>query len=85
MAAIGILFGLIGAAVGILVGLVGGLIGMVLGLFGGSLGLLPHLFPVVLIILGTMWLVKGSKPRNASRIDADRGGPVSPRSTWNAR
>jgi hypothetical protein len=85
MAAIGIIVGLIGAAVGILVGLVGGLVGIVLGLLGGSLGLLPHLFPVVLIILGTIWLVKGSKPRNVTAVRADHSGPAPPHNPCNPR
>ena len=62
MAGIGILFGLIGAAVGIVVGLVGGLFGLIVGLLGGCLGLLPHLFPVVLITIGIICLVKRSNP-----------------------
>ena len=60
MAGIGMLIGLIGAAIGILVGLVGGLVGIVVGAIGGSIGLLAHLFPVGLIVLGILWLVKGA-------------------------
>ena len=85
MAGIGIIVGLIGAAVGIMVGVVGGLVGIVLGLLGGSLGLLPHLFPVVLITIGIIWLVKGSNPRNVTGVRADRGGPAPPHSPCNPR
>ncbi|MGA2985073.1 MAG: hypothetical protein ABSG32_14775 [Terriglobia bacterium] len=83
MAAIGIIVGLIGAAVGIVVGAVGGLVGIVLGLLGGSLALLPHLFPVLLIAIGIIWLVKGANRRNVTVAKADRGNatpPQSPRS-----
>ena len=83
MAAIGIIVGLIGAAVGIVVGAVGGLVGIVSGLLGASLGLLPHLFPVVLIAIGVIWLVKGANRRNVTAAKADRGSvapPPSPRS-----
>ncbi|MGA3327926.1 MAG: hypothetical protein ABSF45_25990 [Terriglobia bacterium] len=85
MAIIGIIVGLIGAAVGIVVGVVGGLVGMVLGLLGGSLGLLAHLFPAVLIILGIIWLVKGSNARNVTGVRADGGGPAPPHSPCNPR
>ncbi|MGD1105252.1 MAG: hypothetical protein ABSA59_24670 [Terriglobia bacterium] len=85
MAAIGIIVGLIGAAVGIVVGVVGGLVGMVLGLLGGSLGLLPLLFPVLLLTLGIIWLVKGSNSRNVTGVRADGGGPVPPHSPGNPR
>ena len=73
MTAIGIIVGLIGAAVGIAVGSVGGLVGLVLGLWGGSLGLLPHLFPVALIALGIVWLLKGSNPAQVAGARADHG------------
>jgi hypothetical protein len=85
MAAIGIIVGLIGAAVGIVVGAVGGLVGIALGLLGGSLGLLPHLFPVLLITLGIIWLVKGSNARNVTGVRADGGGPTPPHSPCNPR
>ena len=85
MAIIGIIVGLIGAAVGIVVGVVGGLVGMVLGLLGGSLGLLPLLFPVLLLTLGIIWLVKGSNSRNVTGVRADGGGPVPPHSPGNPR
>ena len=75
MAAFGIIVGLFGAGVGIFVGLVAGLVGMVLGLLGGALGLLPHLFPVVLIAIGIIWLVK----RSSSRSGGSKGG------AWGAR
>ena len=78
MAAIGIVLGLIGAAVGIVVGAVGGLVGGVLGLLGGAFGLLPHLFPIALITLGIIWLVKGSSPKNATGVRADAGSAAPP-------
>lgn len=85
MAVIGIIVGLIGAAVGIVIGLVRGLVGMVLGLLGGSFGLVLHLFPVLLIAAGIIWLVKGSNSRNVTGVRADGGGPVPPHSPGNPR
>ena len=85
MASIGIILGLIGAAVGIVVGAVGGLVGIVFGLLGGSLGLLSHLFPVVLLTIGIIWLMKGSNPGKAAGARTDQGpagrpqGPCNPR------
>jgi hypothetical protein len=85
MAVIGIIVGLIGAAVGIVVGAVGGLVGMGVGLLGGSLALLPHLFPVLLITLGVIWLVKASSPKPVAGATTGRGelprphNPCSPR------
>jgi hypothetical protein len=54
---------------------------MVLGLLGGSLTLLTHLFPVVLVALGVIWLVKGSNPGKAAAMtDPDVANrPQSPR------
>jgi hypothetical protein len=83
MGAFGIILGLIGAGVGILVGVVAGLVGIVLGLLGGSIGLLPHLFPVVLIAKGIIWLVKGSSSRSVAGVRAERGGPAPPHSPCN--
>jgi hypothetical protein len=77
MAAIGIILGLIGAAIGVVIGLVAGLAGMVVGLLAGSLGLLIHVFPIVLIVLGTIWLVKGSKPKSPMGIQPSHAGPAS--------
>ncbi|MGO8787646.1 MAG: hypothetical protein ACLQVL_09725 [Terriglobia bacterium] len=85
MAAIGILVGLIGAAIGIVVGAVGGLVGIALGLLGAALGLLPHLFPIVLITIGIIWLVKGSSPGRVAGAKLGHGdasrtqSPGSPR------
>jgi hypothetical protein len=85
MAVIGIIVALIGAAVGIVVGVVGGLAGMVLGLLGGSLGLLPLLFPVVLITLGIVWLVKGSNARSATEARVGPGDAVRTQGPHNPR
>jgi hypothetical protein len=85
MVAIGIIVGLIGAAVGIVVGAVGGLVGIGLGLLGGSLGLLPHLFPVVLITIGMVWLVKASSPRSVTGARTDRGESPPPHNPCNPR
>ena len=85
MAAIGIILGFIGAAVGIVVGAVGGLVGIVLGLLGGSLGLLPLLFPVLLMTLGIIWLVKGSNAKKVTGARADHGGPAPPQRPCNPR
>lgn len=78
MAAIGIILGLIGAAIGIVIGLVAGLAGMVVGLLAGSLGLLIHVLPIVLIVLGTIWLVKGSKSKSTMGIQPSHAGPAPP-------
>jgi hypothetical protein len=78
MAVIGIIVGLIGAAVGIVIGLVGGLVGMVLGLLGGSFGLVLHLFPVLLIAAGIIWLVKGSNSRSVAGVQTNHSGPPAP-------
>jgi hypothetical protein len=85
MGAFGIIVGLIGAGVGILVGVVAGLVGIVLGLLGGSLGLLPHVFPVVLITIGIIWLVKGSRLRSVAGARTERGGPPPPHGPCNPR
>jgi hypothetical protein len=85
MAIIGIIVGLIGAAVGIVVGAVGGLVGMVLGLLGGALGLLPVLFPVLLMTLGIIWLVKGLNARNMAGVRAEGGSPAPPPNPGNPR
>lgn len=81
MVVFGVVLGLIGATIGIIVGLAGGLIGLAVGLLAGSLGLLMHVFPIVLIILGTVWLVKGSKPKSAMGIQPSHAGPAPPRSS----
>ncbi|MGO8819125.1 MAG: hypothetical protein ACLQVG_31175 [Terriglobia bacterium] len=83
MAAIGIIIGLIGAAVGILLGVVGGLVGMVFGLLGGSLALLAHLFPVLVIALGIIWLVKGSNPGKSVAARTDPGVASRPQGPRN--
>jgi len=83
MAIIGIILALIGAAVGILVGLVGGLVGLVLGLLGGSLGIIAHWFPVLLLALGIIWLVKKSNPGNAPARRTDVGSGQPPQSLRN--
>ena len=85
MAIIGIVLGVIGAAVGVVVGAVGGLLGIVLGLLGGSLGLLPFLFPILLITLGVIWLVKGSSTKNLGGARAYGGGPTPPPNPGNPR
>jgi hypothetical protein len=85
MAIFGIILGLYGAAVGIAVGVVAGLGGMVLGLLGGSLVLLPHLFPVVLIVIGIIWVVKGSRSRSAAVVSPNHGGSAPPHGPGNPR
>jgi hypothetical protein len=74
MAVIGIIVGLIGAAVGIAIGLVGGLLGMLLGLLGACLGLAVHLFPVLLIAAGIIWLVKESSSKNVVGVQSNHSG-----------
>lgn len=85
MKAIGIIVGLIGAAVGILAGAVGGLVGIVVGLLGGFLGLLLHFFPVVLITIGVIWLVKGSNSKKVTGVRAASSGPAPPQNPYNPR
>jgi len=85
MAIIGVIIGLIGAALGVVAGVVGGLVGVVAGLLGGSLAFVTHLFPVVLISIGIIWLVKGSNPRKVTGVRADRGIAVTPQSPYNPR
>ena len=83
MAIIGIIGGLIGAAVGIVAGLVGGLVGIVAGLLGGLLGLLPFVFPLALITIGIIWLVK--KPNSGSEAGVRVRGiaPAQPQAPYN--
>ena len=78
MVVFGIVLGLIGATIGIIVGLAGGLIGLAVGLLAGSLGLLIHVFPIVLIVLGTVWLVNGSKPSGALGVQPSPAARASP-------
>ncbi len=78
MAVIGIIVALIGAAVGTVVGLVGGLVGVVVGLLGASVVLLTHFFPVVLITLGIIWLVKASTPKNSAGVMTNRTDAAAP-------
>ncbi len=58
MGIIGFVMGLFGAAIGIAAGLLGGLV----GLSAGLLGLLIPLSPLLLIVLGIVWLLK--RPAN---------------------
>ena len=85
MAAIGIIVALIVAAVGIAVGVVGGLAGAALGLLGSGLGLLVHLFPLVLIALGILWLLKGSNAGDVAGARAERGNVPPPQSPCKPR
>lgn len=85
MAAIGIILQFIGAAVGIVVGVLGGLVGAAVGLMGAALGLLIPIFPVVLFILGIVWLVKGSNPKHAAGVRALSGNATPPRSAKSTR
>jgi uncharacterized membrane protein len=83
MGLIGVIAGLIAAAVGALAGIIGGLLGAVMGLLGGLLGLLPVLFPVVLIALGIVWLLKTSNANHGAVESMDSRNvapPVSRRS-----
>ena len=85
MAVIGIVVGLIGAAVGIVVGLVGGLVGIVTGLLGGVFGLLPLVVPVALIVIGVIWLVKGTDAKNAAEATSHHTGSAPQYSPSNLR
>jgi hypothetical protein len=53
---VGIVVGLVGAAVGVVIGLAGALVGLVVGL------LIP-LSPILLLVLGIVWLANGSSVR----------------------
>ena len=75
MAIFGIIVGLIGAVVGIVVGLLGGLLGGVAGLLGGAVGLAVPLFPVVLITLGIIWLVRANSKNAAGAGSCSRNTP----------
>ena len=77
MAVIGIIVGLIGAAFGIVAGAVGGFVGIVAGLLGACLGLAPILFPVVLITLGIIWLVRSANSNHGAAEEASRREAVS--------
>lgn len=81
MGLIGIIAGLIGAAVGVVAGIIGGLLGAVMGLLGSLLGLLPVLFPVVLIAVGIVWLLKSSNANHGAveGIDSRNVAPPIPR------
>jgi hypothetical protein len=85
MAIIGIIMGVIGAAVGIVAGMVGGLMGIVAGLLGACLGLLPVIFPVLLIAVGIIWLVKGSNVRSAAGARPEISSPAPPHGPGNPR
>ena len=85
MAVFGIVLGLIGAAVGIVFGALGGLVGIAWGLLGGALGLLPHLFPVVLITLGIIWLVRGPSSKDVTGASAVRSNAAPPQGPCNPR
>jgi predicted lipid-binding transport protein (Tim44 family) len=69
----GIVIGLFAAAIGILVGLVGGLAGIGVGILGGAFGLLAHLLPIILIVAGIIWLVKGSSRGSISAAKTRQG------------
>ncbi len=73
MGIVGLVVGLIGAAIGIAAGLVGGL----LGLGAGLLGLLVPLSPLLLIVIGIVWLLKKLADANypAGRPLPPREGP----------
>ena len=78
MAVVGTIVGLIGAGVGVVVGMVGGLLGLVFGLLGGAVRLLPFLFPVALIVIGIIWLVKKSNPTPVAEARDGHYGPAPP-------
>jgi hypothetical protein len=53
---VGIVVGLVGAAIGTVIGLAGALVGL-------GVGLLVPLSPILLLVLGIVWLAKGSSAR----------------------
>ena len=77
MGLIGIVAGVAGALVGAAAGIAGALLGVVLALLGCLVGVAPVVFPVILIVLGLIWLVKGSNQRHAAEVRAG-GGPAPP-------
>jgi hypothetical protein len=85
LAAIGIIIGLIGAAIGVVAGAVGALFGIVLGVMGGCLGLLLHLFPVLLIAIGIIWLVKRANSKQSAGTRPESGNIAPPQSPYSPR
>lgn len=81
MGLIGIVVGLIGAVVGAAAGVIGGLFGAAFGLLGALLGLLPVVFPLALITVGIMWLLKSSNAKHGAvdGIDSRNVAPPIPR------
>lgn len=74
MAGIGILIGLAVGAIGLAVGVVAAWVGIIVGLMGCVLGLSFHLFPVVLIGVGIVWLVRRSDPAHVPAETPGRAG-----------
>ena len=66
MVGIDILIGFVGGAIGLIAGVIGALVGIIAGLTGCILGLALPLFPLILIGVGIIWLVKGASGANMS-------------------
>ncbi len=81
MGLIGVIVGLIGAVVRAAAGVIGGLLGAAFGLLGALLGLLPVVFPIVLISVGIVWLLKSSNANHGAveEIDSRNVAPPIPR------
>jgi hypothetical protein len=79
---IDILIGFVGGAIGLFAGTIGALVGIIAGLIGCVLGVALPLFPLILISVGIIWLVKGASRANIidQRSRRANAGPTqSPR------
>jgi hypothetical protein len=66
MVGIDILFGFVGGAIVLVAGMMGALVGIIAGVIGCILGVALPLFPLILISVGIIWLVKGASGANMS-------------------
>ena len=71
MKVLGLLVVLVGVTLGIGLGLLGAAIGVAGALVGATLGLLIHASPILLIVLGIVWL---AKTPGKNRGSAQTGG-----------
>jgi hypothetical protein len=64
MVGIKILIGFVGGAIGLIAGVIGALVGIIAGLIGCVLGVALPLFPLILVSVGIIWLMKGASRAN---------------------
>lgn len=74
MGLFGILIGFLAAMVGVVAGVFGALFGVVMGFFG----LLLPLAPIILIVLGIVWLANGAPRQNVATGQPPRQPGQSP-------